>query len=212
MTCFLCYNAVMRLKYPFRKETVISRSRFIACLAPAKDEEEARAFIAEIRREFPDSTHVCTAFVTGENGEIQRSSDNGEPAGTAGMPMLEAIRRSGCEKTAAAVVRYFGGVKLGTGGLVRAYGGVITDALREAPKVNDVPCSLYSLTYPYDLSGTIESYLRRTAEILDLAYDEAVTCRFRTTEKNAPEQIRDLSRGQCEVEYLGEEFMEVNVD
>ncbi len=201
----------MRLKYPYRKEVTISKSRFIACLSPAENEEEARAFFAGIRKEFPDSTHVCTAFVTGDNSELQRSSDNGEPSGTAGMPMLEAIRHSGCEKTAAAVVRYFGGVKLGTGGLVRAYGGIVSEALKEAPKVEEIPCSVYAVSYPYELSGTIEGYLRKSAEIIDIQYDEKVTCFFRTREENAPDRIRDLSRGACEAEFLRREYMQVTV-
>ncbi len=205
------YNCPMRVKEPFRRETIINKSRFIACLSPARSEEEARAFIASIRKEFPDSTHVCTAFVIGENMEIQRSSDNGEPSGTAGVPMLEAIRRSGCTDTAAAVVRYFGGIKLGTGGLARAYGGTVSDALKEAPKTKTIPCAVYSVRYPYDLSGTMESFLRRNCEILDISYDEEVTCRFRSVEKNIPETIRDLSRGAVAAVFEKDDVMEQDV-
>ena len=198
----------MRVKEPFRKETVINKSRFITCLSPAKSEEEARAFFTAVRKEFPDSTHVCTAFVIGPNKELQRSSDNGEPSGTAGMPMLEAIRHSGCTDTAAAVVRYFGGIKLGTGGLSRAYGGAVSDAVREAPKCESVPCFVYSVRYPYDLSGTMESFLRRTCDILDISYDDQVTCLFSSEEKNIPETIRDLSRGTVTAVFEREDVRE----
>ena len=149
----------MRLKRTVRSETVINKSRFITCARPVHTEEEARAFIAEIRKEFPDSTHVCTAYVL-SGRDIQRSSDNGEPAGTAGIPILEAIRHAGLTDTCVAVVRYFGGIKLGTGGLARAYGGCTQSLLNESPKVEDKEVTVYSVTYPYSLSGVLEGWIR----------------------------------------------------
>jgi putative IMPACT (imprinted ancient) family translation regulator len=140
--------------------------------------------------------------VTGDNSELQRSSDNGEPSGTAGMPMLEAIRHSGCEKTAAAVVRYFGGVKLGAGGLIRAYSGSVANALANAPKTESVPMDIWRVTYPYDMSGTLENWLRRNTEIQDISYDAQVTCTFASELKDIPENIRNLSKGACEAVHV----------
>ena len=201
----------MRLKQETRSETVINKSRFITCAAPVRTEAEARDYIALIRHAFPDSTHVCTAYILGETGALQRSSDNGEPAGTAGIPILEAIRHSGLTDTCVAVVRYFGGIKLGTGGLARAYGGCTQDTLNNAAKVRDIPLAVYTVTYPYDLSGIVEGWLRRNCEILDLAYDEQVTCTFAGSDETIPATIKDLSKGQCEAVYLRTDTREIDV-
>ena len=118
----------MRILEEYREETVINKSRFIASVKCTRTEEEAREYIEQIRKEYPDASHVCTAYMLGENNMIQRSSDNKEPSGTAGIPMLESIRKSGMSDVCACVVRYFGGVKLGAGGLIRAYSGAVADA------------------------------------------------------------------------------------
>ncbi len=201
----------MRLKQEVRSETVINKSRFIACACPVHTEEEARAYIASIRHEFPDSTHVCTAYVIGEHDEIQRSSDNGEPSGTAGIPILEAIRHSHLSDTCTAVVRYFGGIKLGTGGLARAYGGCTQTLLAEAAKVKDVSLAVYSVIYPYELSGALEGWIRRNCELIDLAYDDQVTCTFASSDETVPERIRDLSKGKAQAEYLRNEVREIDL-
>ena len=112
----------------FRHEIEIKRSRFITILRRAATEEDARALVSELRREFHDARHHCSAFVLGPDRDIQRSSDDGEPSGTAGIPMLEALLRretvpgvTDLSDVSAVVVRYFGGILLGAGGLVRAY-------------------------------------------------------------------------------------------
>ena len=102
-------------------EIVEKKSRFIATVKPVDSEEEASAFIAEMKKKYWDARHNCSAFVIGEHNEIQRSSDDGEPAGTAGHPMLDVLLGEGIHNTAVVVTRYFGGTLLGTGGLVRAY-------------------------------------------------------------------------------------------
>ncbi len=200
----------MRLKHTVRSETVINKSRFITCARPVKTEAEARAFIAEIRKEFPDSTHVCTAYVLSDR-DIQRSSDNGEPAGTAGVPILEAIRHAGLTDTCAAVVRYFGGIKLGTGGLARAYGGCTLELLKDSPKVEDKEVTVYSVTYPYSLSGVMEGWLRREQEIIDFFYEENVTCIFASDDPSVPDQIQNLSKGAVTAKELRKELRETDV-
>ena len=102
-------------------EIIEKKSRFIATVRSVKSEEEASAFIAEIKKKYWNATHNCSAFVVGEHNEIQRSSDDGEPAGTAGHPMLDVLLGEGIHDAAVVVTRYFGGTLLGTGGLVRAY-------------------------------------------------------------------------------------------
>ncbi|MBR2811125.1 MAG: YigZ family protein [Solobacterium sp.] len=201
----------MRLKEEYREETVINRSRFIACVAPARSEQEARDFIESIRKEYADATHVCTAYMCGENNMIQRSSDNHEPSGTAGVPMLESIRKSGLSDVVACVVRYFGGIKLGAGGLIRAYSGSVADALAHAKKVTDVTLRRYSVTYPYDMSGTVETWLRRNTILDALSYDEEITASVLAKDE-IEKPIRDLSRGRVEAEFLWEETAEQDVD
>lgn len=201
----------MRLEKEYREETVINKSRFIACVNRALSEEEARAYIDSIRREFPDASHVCTAYMLGENNMIQRSSDNKEPSGTAGVPMLESIRKSGLSDVVACVVRYFGGVKLGAGGLIRAYSGSVANALANAPKTESVPMDIWCVTYPYDMSGTLENWLRRNTEIQDISYDSEVTCTFAAEEKDIPENIRNLSKGVCEAVHVETVYIEKRV-
>ncbi len=110
-------------------ELVEKKSRFIATVRPVESEEEAAAFIEEMKKKYYDARHNCSAFVIGNRAQITRSSDDGEPSGTAGRPMLEVLLGSGIRNAAAVVTRYFGGTLLGTGGLVRAYSGVLKEAL-----------------------------------------------------------------------------------
>ena len=198
----------MRLLEEFREETVINKSRFIACVERCETEEEARAYIESIRKEFPDATHVCTAYVCGKNNMIQRSSDNKEPSGTAGIPMLESIKKSGLSDVCACVVRYFGGIKLGTGGLIRAYSGAVADALVHALKTEDVLYDEWKIIYPYELTGTLENWLRRNTEIVSQEYGEKVTCIIQTERKDIPETVRDISKGSVEPEYIREVIKE----
>lgn len=131
-------NAVISVFKEHRIEKVIEKSRFIATCAHAEGEEEARAFIARIRAEFSDATHNCFAFVADKTGNLLRFSDDGEPQGTAGQPMLEVLKKKGIFMTAAVVTRYFGGVKLGAGGLVSAYTRAVAETVENAKIVNNV--------------------------------------------------------------------------
>ena len=115
-------------------ELVEKKSRFIATIRPVSSEEEAVAFIEEMKKKYYDARHNCSAFVIGSKGELTRSSDDGEPSGTAGRPMLEVLTGSGI-RNIAVVTRYFGGVLLGTGGLVRAYSGAVKMALEQCETI-----------------------------------------------------------------------------
>lgn len=117
------------LAAPVDHELVVKKSRFLAHLAPAPSVEAADAVVARLRKEHWDARHHCVALVVGTHADQQRSSDDGEPSGTAGVPMLEVLRRRGLTDVVAVVTRYFGGVLLGAGGLVRAYSGAVAEAL-----------------------------------------------------------------------------------
>lgn len=192
----------MRIKEEFRQETVIKKSRFITAIKQVRSEEEARTYINEIRKEFNDATHVCTAYLIGDNNEIQRSSDNGEPSGTAGVPILEALKKSGIKDIVCCVIRYFGGIKLGAGGLIRAYGGAATDACASAPKTVDKEVDIYEISYPYNMQGTLETWLRRNCTIKDVLYNDMITVLVETEKKDLLHHVSDLSRGTVNAVYL----------
>ncbi|MEV0969894.1 YigZ family protein [Microtetraspora glauca] len=143
---------------PIEHETEVRRSRFICALAPVGTEEEARAFIAGRRRLYGDANHNCTAYVIGSRA--QKADDDGEPGGTAGTPMLEVLNRRGFADVVAVVTRYFGGVLLGAGGLVRAYGGAVGEALDRATSVRMVPATIMSVVVDHAHSGRLENDLR----------------------------------------------------
>jgi uncharacterized YigZ family protein len=110
-------------------ETEVNRSRFLCALAPAATEQEAQRFVAAVRKEHADATHNCWAYVIGADAAVQKASDDGEPGGTAGVPMLQMLLRRDMRYVVAVVTRYYGGVKLGAGGLIRAYGGAVGEAI-----------------------------------------------------------------------------------
>lgn len=145
---------------PARAEIIVSNSRFIASLDYAASAAEARAFIAKIRGEFPDATHNVPAFIVGaENSRTEFCSDDGEPSGTAGRPLLSVLRGSGLGNIAAVVTRYFGGTLLGTGGLVKAYSEAGKKALALARRAVLVECSALKVDLPYSLFDTVRFLL-----------------------------------------------------
>lgn len=157
----------------YRHELEIKRSRFITVLRRAGTEDEARDLVAGLRREFHDARHHCSAFVLGPDRTIQRSSDDGEPSGTAGVPMLEALlkRETGPGVTdlsdvSAVVVRYFGGVLLGAGGLVRAYSESISASLDQAPMVRRSRLRICSAAVAHAAAGRLENDLRSAGMVM----------------------------------------------
>ncbi|HEY0643038.1 MAG TPA: YigZ family protein [Nocardioides sp.] len=150
-------------------------SRFLCTLRRVADEDEARALVAELRREHWDARHHCSAFVIGPLAELQRSSDDGEPAGTAGAPMLEVLRGAGVSDVAAVVTRWVGGTLLGAGGLVRAYGDAVRAALAEAGTLRRTLLAELALELDHADAGRVEGELRaRGVSVLEVAYDARV--------------------------------------
>src|SRR5437763_14422290 len=141
-------------------EIEIKRSRFVCAVAPVTSEDAAREAIAARRKAGPAARHHCHAFVLGPDGHTQRSSDDGEPAGTAGTPMLEVLRRRALTDTVAVVTRYFGGVLLGAGGLIRAYGQSVSDALEVVGVLEHRRLHLVEVAVAYDRAGRLENDLR----------------------------------------------------
>ena len=160
---------------PVRTESVVTKSRFITTLAPAADREAADAIIATARREFHDAGHHCTAMVFGPDGQRERSNDDGEPAGTAGAPILAVLRGAELTDVVAVVTRYFGGTLLGAGGLVRAYGGAVTAAVEHATRLARRPMARFELFAAHEDAGRLEHRLRTWAEIHDRLGDDTIS-------------------------------------
>lgn len=157
----------------FRHEIEIKRSRFITVLRRADTEEAARDLVAGLRREFHDARHHCSAFILGPDRDIQRSSDDGEPSGTAGVPMLEALTKretmpgaADLSDVSAVVVRYFGGILLGAGGLVRAYSESVSSALSLVPLVRRSRLRICSAEVPHAAAGRLENDLRAAGFVM----------------------------------------------
>lgn len=150
-------------------------SRFLCTLRRVETEEDARALVAALRREHADARHHCSAFVLGPDGAVQRSSDDGEPAGTAGAPMLDVLRGAGVSDVAAVVTRWFGGTLLGAGGLVRAYGDAVRAAVAQAGLLRRTLLTELALELDHADAGRVEGELRsRGVVVLEVAYDARV--------------------------------------
>ncbi|WP_199547199.1 YigZ family protein [Streptomyces sp. N35] len=157
-------------------ETEVNRSRFLCALAPAATEQEAQAFLARIRKEHPTATHNCWAYVIGADGGVQKAGDDGEPGGTAGLPMLQMLTRREMRYVVAVVTRYYGGVKLGAGGLIRAYGGAVGEALDALGTITKRRFRLVTVTVDHQRAGKLQNDLRTAGrDVRDMRYGEAVT-------------------------------------
>ncbi|MDY5060539.1 YigZ family protein [Staphylococcus simulans] len=188
-------NHIITIKQEYVIENVINKSRFIAHIKPVESEDEAKAFIDEIKKEHRDATHNCSAYTIGDSMLIQKANDDGEPSGTAGVPMLEILKKLETHNTAAVVTRYFGGIKLGTGGLIRAYSGAVRDAIKEGGRVelrNAIPTTV---TISYEQTGKFEYELQSTNFILrDTMYTDKVSYRIDVLEDDYEDFINFLNR------------------
>lgn len=159
-------------------ELEIKRSRFITWIGRADDGDAARELIGLAREEFPDARHHCSAYIheVPDANRVERSSDDGEPSGTAGRPMLDVLAGSGLTNVAAVVIRYFGGVKLGTGGLVRAYSDAVSGCLASVPRARRSRSDLRAVTVGAADAGRVEAELRtRGFEVTDTEWAQEVT-------------------------------------
>jgi uncharacterized YigZ family protein len=156
-------------------ESEIKRSRFLCALAPAASEEAAQAFVQRIRKQHPGATHNCFAYVIGADGRIHKASDDGEPGGTAGTPMLQVLLRREIRDVVAVVTRYYGGVQLGAGGLVRAYGGAVSAALDELGTIERQKLVLVTVAVDHQRAGKLENDLRAAGRaVRDVHYSADV--------------------------------------
>ena len=157
-------------------ETEVKHSRFIAALRRVEDADAAQAFVQDRRGAYPDARHHCSAFIVGNgpSDRVERANDDGEPGGTAGIPMLQVLKARDLVDVAVVVTRYFGGIKLGAGGLVRAYSGAVAAAVDAAPLVRRERRHLHTLAVGHAEAGRVESELRgRGVVVVDTTYAES---------------------------------------
>ncbi|AGX06265.1 hypothetical protein B14911_04479 [Bacillus sp. NRRL B-14911] len=181
-------------------EIIIQKSRFIAHISRAESEEEALAFIQEIKKTHWNATHNCSAYLIGEHDHIQKANDDGEPSGTAGVPILEVLKKKQLKDTVAVVTRYFGGIKLGAGGLIRAYGKSASEGINAAGIVTRKLMKILSVKVEYTWLGKLENELRESVySIKDIHYLENVEFEVFVEEAGInlfSEWITELTNGQ----------------
>ena len=190
----------------------IKKSKFICHLFRIENEEQAKEYIAKIKKEHYKANHNCSAYMLGENFEIQRSSDDGEPSGTAGVPMLEVLKKNQLQNTLAIVTRYFGGIKLGAGGLIRAYSTSVSEALKEIGIVQGKLQQILDIIIDYPQLGKLQNYLENEQiAIQEIDYLEQITVKVAIdinqcdSFKNA---IIDLFNNQLSIQILDQKYVE----
>lgn len=190
----------------------IKKSKFICHLFRIDNEEQAREYINQIKKEHYKANHNCSAYLLGENFEIQRSSDDGEPSGTAGVPILEVLKKNELQNTLAIVTRYFGGIKLGAGGLIRAYSTSVSEALDKIGIVEGKLQQILAITISYPQLGKLQNYLENEQiTIQEINYLENITVKVAIDIKEIEifiASIIDLFNSQVTITPLEKAYVE----
>jgi len=191
-------------------EYTIERSRFITTVKQIDGEDDAKAFIAEIKKKNSLATHNCYAYVADDIGLIRKFSDDGEPQGTAGMPMLEVLKAGNLRKTAVVVTRYFGGIKLGAGGLVRAYAKAAADGVNGAKKAEFIYSTVFKLSLDYEKYALFAKYRSKCkTAVVNTEFFDGVTATVAVAEDNADlylKELNDCFNGRIAVEEVNKVF------
>ncbi len=193
-------------------EFIINKSRFIGHGCPVESEEEALAFLNEMRRTYADASHNCYAYIVGANMGVMRYSDDGEPGGTAGMPIMDTLIRRETSDALIVVTRYFGGILLGSGGLVRAYSKAASDALSAAGCGLMCPCTVLEFSVDYPRYGGIEGFVKANSTVDGIDFLENVRFRVTVKDESVPDFTRELierTDGRARPEAVSQRFMAV---
>lgn len=197
-------------------EIEIKKSKFICFLKRVDTEEEAIEFIEGIKKEHWKASHNCSAYTLGVNDDIQRATDDGEPTGTAGIPMLEILLKRKLKNVVAVVTRYYGGIKLGAGGLIRAYGGSVNQAVDKVGIVERQLQHLIDVTVSYSQSGHVEHSLREANyTIQDISYAEDITYHCVVpleAEDRFKKDIANWTSAEAKIEITNKAWIEVDVN
>jgi uncharacterized YigZ family protein len=193
----------------------ISRSRFITHVSHVETEEAAREFIHAMKKKYFDARHNCSAYIIGDSSNLQKSSDDGEPGGTAGNPILEVIKKNALSDIVLVVTRYFGGIKLGAGGLIRAYGHSAVLGINAAAIVEKTLFRRIAVTVDYTLSNTVENLLRIHKIIVEnKVYSDKVCLTLLLRNEKADNFLTiliDLTAARCHFEKLGETYVDIPI-
>ncbi|WP_026694337.1 YigZ family protein [Peribacillus kribbensis] len=193
-------------------ELIIQKSRFIAYVQRAETEEAALEFIAGIKKKHHDANHNCSAYLIGENNLVQKANDDGEPSGTAGVPMLEVLKKKNLKDTVVVVTRYFGGIKLGAGGLIRAYGSSVSEGLAHTGIVERRLTRIMKTKVDYTWLGKLENELRSSQyEIKEIHYSDSVEIEVFVKEdaiENFIDWMTEMTNGQSEIHRGGTLYQE----
>lgn len=203
----------LTIKTNGKHELEIKKSRFICQLARVTDETSAQKFIAACKKKHYKATHNCSAYLIGEHDEYQRAHDDGEPVGTAGVPMLEVLRREHLKNVVAVTTRYFGGIKLGAGGLIRAYSNSVSQALAQIGLVEGKLQQTLLATIDYAQLGKVNHYLEtENIAIIDTTYLTQVTLTLSIDQnrlKSVQTQLTDLLAGQVAFKLGDKSYHEI---
>jgi uncharacterized YigZ family protein len=196
-------------------EIIIQKSRFIGYAKRAESEKEAIDFIESIKSKHRSANHNCSAYIIGEHDSIQKANDDGEPSGTAGVPILEVLKKQGLKDTVVVVTRYFGGIKLGGGGLIRAYGRATTEAIAASGVVERRLHSLVEVSIDYNWLGKVENEIRGSEYPLkDIRYTDGVELLVYVPvekEEDFIGWISEMTNGQAKINRLKQEFLEFDL-
>ncbi|WGG45442.1 YigZ family protein [Rossellomorea sp. DA94] len=197
-------------------EITIERSRFITYVNRVETEEEAQEFIASIKKKHHDANHNCSAYMIGEQNMIQKANDDGEPSGTGGVPMLEVLKKRDLKDTVVVVTRYFGGIKLGAGGLIRAYGRAVSEGLNATGIVERRLMRVMKTKIDYTWLGKVENEVRSSHyQLKDIHYLDAVEVEVYVEEasKNQFEDwMTELTNGQGEIHESNVVYLEHDIN
>lgn len=197
-------------------EKEIKKSRFIAHIAQTFSEAEANEFIQKIREQESSATHNCTAFIVLENVKIERMSDDGEPSGTAGSPILNVLQQQDLQNVTVVVTRYFGGIKLGAGGLIRAYSSTTAEAVKEIGLVENRIQQGFELTIPYHMFDKFDNYARNEKIALEnKQFTADVKCEIYLDLTNVDESIqniKDLFQNQIIIKETDKTYKQVPIE
>lgn len=208
-------NKYYTIKDAGSHEIIIQKSRFIGYVSRVHSEEAAQQFIQKIKKQHHNATHNCSAYIIGDRDEIQKTNDDGEPGGTAGIPMLEVLKQLSLKNTAVVVTRYFGGIKLGAGGLIRAYSTTTSETIKQTGMVKGELMQGYTATVAYPLLGKVENVLEHSSHIVDgKEYAENVTLTVYVhieTLHTFEEEMINLTNDQIHLQKIDQKYVETMV-
>src|SRR5699024_3570927 len=190
-------------------------SRFIGHLSRAYSEEEAQAFINKIQKEHHNASHNCFAYIIGEQDQFQKANDDGEPSGTAGIPMLEVLKKLSLKNSVIVITRYFGGVKLGAGGLIRAYSSVTSDTIKEIGAVKRSLMQGFTVQIEYPLLGKVENHLQGSTHIIEhIDYLENVILHVYVSldqQASFKDELINITNDQVTISESDQRYVEENI-